>query len=59
MTAAAWSLCVSVGVKIRWWVFPYLLTLRWFCMTFGTEPDFDKIVAFIVRRGVKFTVLRS
>lgn len=43
----------TMVIKVRWWVVPYLRTLGFFCMTFGTTPDFGKVGRFIARRGLK------
>lgn len=44
---------VTLCVEWRWWVPLYLQTLVMLCTLCGTHPDIDKVVAFMVRRGLK------
>lgn len=45
---------IQIEVSFKWWVVPYVHAAKLFCMTFGTEPDFDRIIGFIVRYGVHY-----
>ena len=40
-----------VTLYLPWWTGAYLNTVVFFCRTFGTEPDIDKIAHFIVRHA--------
>lgn len=44
---------VTILIAPRWWVAPYLRTLAAFCDTIGTEPDMDKVIAFILKFGFR------
>lgn len=43
---------VTVKVRVRWWVMPYLSALAFFCRATGAEPDEEKVAAFVLRWGV-------
>ena len=45
-----------VTVCMRWWVPVCVRALRLFYFVTGCDPDLDKIVAFIIRRGFRFRV---
>lgn len=42
-----------ITVSFRWWVFPYLNTLVLFALTFGVEPNLEKVGRFVCRYGMK------
>lgn len=48
---------ITLQVRIAWWVPVYLRTLEFFCLTFGTEPDFGKVGATL-KRGLRVEVVR-
>jgi len=48
---------LSVEVKSRWWLPVYIKTLKLFCMMFQCEPDYEKVTAFIVKRGISQKIL--
>lgn len=54
MTADA--LVMTLSVRIRWWVYPYLRTIKAFCLLFGTDPDIERICKFIMDYGVRIKV---
>lgn len=43
---------LSVEVKARWWVLVYIKTLALLCLMMNREPDYEKVAAFIVKRGM-------
>ncbi|HEM6857191.1 TPA: hypothetical protein U2I44_002122 [Providencia rettgeri] len=46
------TLALQISVKFKWWVNPYISTLKLFCLTLGIEPDYDKVGEFIAKRGL-------
>lgn len=48
---------ITVRIDVRWWVYPYLNTLVWFCQTFGTTPNIGAVAQFIARRGVRMRLV--
>jgi len=50
------TITFSVGMTVRFWVKPYLAILKIFCLTFNTEPDYQKLTDFIAKRGIKVTI---
>jgi hypothetical protein len=38
---------------------PYLQTLAFLCRSMGTEPDMEKVVHFMVRKGFKIVLVDS
>lgn len=40
---------VRIVVVFPWWCKAYIYACAWFAITFGMEPDADKIAAFICR----------
>lgn len=47
----AGTLQLQISVKTKWWVNPYMSTLKLFCLTLGIEPDYDKVGEFIAKYG--------
>lgn len=45
---------LTLTVKLRWWVRPYLATLFLMCDTFDCEPDIEKVTR-VVMCGVVLT----
>jgi len=43
---------IKVGIKVKWWVVPYLKTLALWCKTFNCEPDYKKVEKIVVK-GIK------
>lgn len=43
---------IKLIVTFPWWVIAYLKVLTWFCITFGKEPDYEKLKDFL-RKHVK------
>lgn len=41
-----------VELKAKWWLPVYIKTLTLFCMLMQREPDYEKVAAFIVKRGI-------
>lgn len=39
---------MEVEIKFPWWTDAYVQTVIWFCWTFGTEPDVDKVIGTIL-----------
>jgi hypothetical protein len=44
-----------VSISIKWWVVPYLTSLRIFCQTFGSEPNYEVIGNFVANHGIKIS----
>lgn len=42
---------VTVTIRLRFWVLPYIYTLAWLCDLMGTEPDMEKLHK-IIAKGV-------
>lgn len=60
------AVSLSVFVKKRWWVRPYMWTLSAFAAAFSFFMDEDDLrtwleweVEWIVKRGIKFQLLES
>lgn len=47
---------VQLNLKIAWWVRYYLMARVWFSLMLKREPDYDKIVAFTAKYGMKIKV---
>lgn len=47
---------LTVELKARWWVIPYLNSVVLVSQLTGLEPDIEKVVGLIVRRGIKLKV---
>lgn len=45
------TLELQISVKFKWWVNPYISTLKLFCLTLGIEPNYDKVGEFIAKYG--------
>lgn len=45
-----------VHLHVRCWVPYYLSAVQLFCQTFGTQPNVERVAAFIIRRGIKVSV---
>lgn len=43
---------LKLKVKVVWWVPLYLSSIRWFCQTFNTQPDYVKL-GELIKRNVK------
>lgn len=48
----ACPLTLTITVRSRWWVKPYLNGCALFAGLFGMEPDFDKISDHIIKHGL-------
>lgn len=46
------TLELQISVKFKWWVNPYISTLKLFCLTLGIEPNYDKVGEFIGKYGL-------
>lgn len=55
MSAAA---RLTISVRPRWWVLPYLKGIALLAGVTGRWPDADRVTAFIVRHGFKLDVVR-
>lgn len=49
---------ITVAVKFRWWVYPYLQLAR-FNLLIGIPVNIDKIADTIARRGLKINVAKG
>jgi hypothetical protein len=47
--------CPYLYASLRWWVLPYLQTLKFFCLVLGTEPDMEAVMRFIGKHGIRFS----
>jgi hypothetical protein len=45
---------LTLTVRFKWWVKPYINSLILFCNTAGLEPDIEKVTDFIVSKGIYF-----
>jgi hypothetical protein len=43
------SATLTVTVRVRWWVMPYIRTLAFFCNAFHVEPDMVKVERMVMR----------
>lgn len=43
---------LSVEIKSRWWLPLYIKTLTMFCLMMRCEPNYQKVVNFIVKYGI-------
>lgn len=43
---------ITVEVRLRWWLMPYLHALVFFCDLFNREPDWQKLDR-VIARGLK------
>ncbi|TPD64190.1 hypothetical protein FJP64_13960 [Kosakonia cowanii] len=43
---------LTIQVKVKWWLPVYLRTLALMCLMMRCEPDYEKVRAFIVKRGI-------
>jgi hypothetical protein len=43
---------ITVSIKLAWWVNPYLTGVRIMSELTGLEPDYDRVVATVLR-GIK------
>lgn len=41
-----------VEIKCRWWLKWYFQALILFCQTFGTKPNWDMVMGFVVKHGL-------
>lgn len=48
---------LEIALVLPWWTGAYMNALILFCVTFGTQPDVEKIAAFLFRHS-KFRVAR-
>ncbi|EMB3082906.1 hypothetical protein U8233_002918 [Providencia rettgeri] len=46
------TLELQISVKFKWWVNPYISTLKLFYLTLGIEPDYEKVVESIAKHGL-------
>lgn len=46
------TLELQISVKLKWWVSPYIPTLKLFCLTLGIDPNYDKVGEFIAKHGL-------
>lgn len=49
---AACQLTLTIIVRSRWWVRPYLNAVVWFGDTLGFEPDYERIANTIINHGL-------
>lgn len=47
---------LSVRIRVRWWVIPYIGALAFFSQLTGLTPDPEKAAGLIMRYGTKFEV---
>lgn len=40
---------LSVCIHLRWWVIPYLSTVKFFCLMFNQEPNLDRVMFWVLR----------
>jgi hypothetical protein len=52
----AHEVCLTVSVKLSWWVRPYLLALLAFSELTGLKVDAEKAADLVARRGMRFDV---
>lgn len=45
---------ITLRVKVAWWVRPYIAGVEFFALTFGTAPDFSKVLATVLK-GIQVT----
>lgn len=50
------SAIVTLEIGVRWWVIPYLRTVAFFATLTGCQPDFQKVAAFVIQRGLRLAV---
>ncbi len=46
------SSVLTVTIRFRWWLLPYLHTVIFFCKLFNCEPNYDRL-HYWVERGIK------
>lgn len=44
---------MCIEIRVAWWLFPYLNTVRVLCYLLGVEPNMDR-VDYWVRKGLTF-----
>lgn len=47
-----------LAVSFRWWVMPYINTLKFFAWCFDLEVDVDKMVDKIMSCGIRIRAVR-
>lgn len=47
------AVVMHIEIRVAWWLFPYLNTVRAMCYLLGVEPNMDR-VAYWVRKGLTF-----
>jgi hypothetical protein len=40
---------VTVTVRLRWWVIPYLHTVAMFCVLFNGQPNWQRVERWVMR----------
>lgn len=47
---------LTLNVKRRWWLLPYLNILQFVYTVTGASPKYEKVKKFIIDHGFKFEV---
>ncbi len=53
--ATSGPIICTIEVHLAWWFYPYVYTLKFFCLTFGMEPDWEKVDR-VIKRAARFRI---